>query len=35
MARSNWNITQAARAANVNRSTFVSRMRRLGIAKKR
>ena len=30
-----WNITQAARLAKVNRSTFVSRMRRLGIAKKK
>jgi len=30
-----WNITRAAKMAKVNRSTFVSRMRRLGIAKKR
>jgi DNA-binding NtrC family response regulator len=30
-----WNITQAAKAAAVNRSTFVSRMRRLGIQKAR
>ncbi len=29
-----WNITRAARAAAVNRSTFVSRMRRLGIHRK-
>jgi transcriptional regulator with GAF, ATPase, and Fis domain len=29
-----WNITRAARVAAVNRSTFVSRMRRLGIRKK-
>ncbi len=29
-----WNITRAARAAAVNRSTFVSRMRRLGIKRK-
>ena len=28
-----WNITRAARAAAVNRSTFASRMRRLGIRK--
>jgi transcriptional regulator with GAF, ATPase, and Fis domain len=30
-----WNITRAAKAAAVNRSTFVSRMRRLGIQKAR
>jgi transcriptional regulator with GAF, ATPase, and Fis domain len=35
MKSNNWNITQAAKLAKVNRSTFVSRMRRLGIAKKR
>jgi transcriptional regulator with GAF, ATPase, and Fis domain len=35
MQQNKWNITQAARAAKVNRSTFVSRMRRLGIAKQR
>ena len=29
-----WNITRAAKAAAVNRSTFVSRMRRLGIHRK-
>ena len=29
----NWNITRAAEDADVNRSTFVSRMRRLGIRK--
>ncbi|MGD9096880.1 MAG: sigma 54-interacting transcriptional regulator [Desulfobacterales bacterium] len=29
-----WNITRAAQAAAVNRSTFVSRMRRLGIVRK-
>ena len=29
-----WNITRAAQAAAVNRSTFVSRMRRLGIHRK-
>ena len=34
MATCRWNITSAARAAAVNRSTFVSRMRRLGIRKK-
>ncbi|MDJ0876414.1 MAG: sigma 54-interacting transcriptional regulator [Desulfobacterales bacterium] len=28
-----WNITRAAQTANVNRSTFASRMRRLGIRK--
>jgi transcriptional regulator of acetoin/glycerol metabolism len=28
-----WNVTRAARAAVVNRSTFASRMRRLGIRK--
>ena len=35
MQISSWNITRAARMAQVNRSTFVSRMRRLGIEKKR
>lgn len=35
MKQSNWNITRAAGLAKVNRSTFVSRMRRLGIVKKR
>ncbi len=35
MKSHNWNITQAAQSAKVNRSTFVSRMRRLGISKKR
>ena len=34
MRQNNWNITRAAKVARVNRSTFVSRMRRLGIAKK-
>jgi len=34
MRQTNWNITRAAGMARVNRSTFVSRMRRLGIAKK-
>ena len=31
--RYNWNITWAARAAGINRSTFASRMRKLGISK--
>ena len=35
MRSNSWNITQAAKLAKVNRSTFVSRMRRLRIAKKR
>lgn len=35
MKSSNWNITQASKSAKVNRSTFVSRMRRLGISRKR
>jgi len=35
MKARNWNITQAAQLAKVNRSTFVSRMRRLGITKRR
>ncbi len=29
-----WNISQAARAAEINRSTFDSRMKKLGISKK-
>jgi transcriptional regulator with GAF, ATPase, and Fis domain len=35
MKANNWNITRAASMAGINRSTFVSRMRRLGIEKKR
>jgi transcriptional regulator with GAF, ATPase, and Fis domain len=35
MKTSNWNITRAAKTAKVNRSTFVSRMRRLGVVRKR
>jgi len=35
MKTNNWNITRAAKTAKVNRSTFVSRMRRLGVARKR
>ncbi|NDV22390.1 sigma-54-dependent Fis family transcriptional regulator [Desulfovibrio sp. JC022] len=31
--RFRWNISRAARAANINRSTFDSRMRKLGISK--
>jgi transcriptional regulator with GAF, ATPase, and Fis domain len=31
----NWNITWAARASGINRSTFASRMRKLGIKKRR
>ena len=35
MKTTNWNITRAAKMAKLNRSTFVSRMRRLGVSKKR
>lgn len=35
MKANSWNITRAAKMAGINRSTFVSRMRRLGIEKKR
>ena len=31
--KNRWNITHAARDAKINRSTFVSRMKRLGINK--
>ncbi|MBF0468056.1 MAG: sigma 54-interacting transcriptional regulator, partial [Desulfamplus sp.] len=33
LKKNNWNVTWAARAAGLNRSTFASRMRRLGIKK--
>jgi len=33
MKVNNWNLTRAAKMADVNRSTFVSRMRRLGVTK--
>ncbi len=33
LARNRWNVTRAARQAGLNRSTFVSRMRRLGISR--
>ncbi|MBF0258272.1 MAG: sigma 54-interacting transcriptional regulator [Desulfamplus sp.] len=33
LKKNNWNVTWAAKAAGLNRSTFASRMRRLGIKK--
>lgn len=35
LAKTNWNVTRAAEFANVNRSTFASRMRKLGIKRNR
>jgi transcriptional regulator of acetoin/glycerol metabolism len=34
MKRHNWNITRAAKDAGLNRSTFASRIKKLGIPKK-
>jgi len=34
LQKNNWNLTWAARDADLNRSTFVSKLRRLGISKK-
>ncbi|MBF0228004.1 MAG: hypothetical protein HQK63_00175 [Desulfamplus sp.] len=33
LKKNNWNVTWAAKASGLNRSTFASRMRRLGIRK--